>query len=228
MLFRPRYHGFSAAMACLGLLASAASAAVTVFDFEDQAATFTSPPDTIRTGALTSLSMAKNGLTLTVTRDSGRAFDIVANTGNQAQKPADWGERSLDPFFSETPVDALVGTFNAPVSSVSIEFGDYGQDSDGFTLQVFDGPDGSGALLGTNMVPYGNSALPIFGTGYLAAAGIRSIRFTGGSPEFPNSVFYDNIQVSHEAPADAIPEAGSMTLLPGALPMLGLLRRRAR
>jgi len=227
MQFNLRNHRNLAALACLGLVTSAATALspVTTFDLEDQAATFTSPPDVVRPGALTSLTMVKDGLTLTLARDQGASFDIVSNTGTQVNKPEGWGLRSLDPFINETMNDAFIGTFSAPVNGVSVEFGDYGQDADEFILQAYDGPNGTGNLLGTSNVPYGTSAFAIFGTGNVAADGIQSIRFVGGSTAYPHSVFYDNIRVSRGGAA--IPETGSLALLAGGLlPALGFLRRR--
>jgi len=47
-----------------------------------------------------------------------------------------------------------------------------------------------------------------FSTFSIFAADIRSIRFIGGSADFPNSVFYDNLRVT-----DTIPEPTTLLLL---------------
>jgi len=57
-----------------------AQATLVTYDFEDQAAT--SLP---RTGALTSLSITHSGLTVNITREFGKHFDVVANTGGPSE-----------------------------------------------------------------------------------------------------------------------------------------------
>lgn len=201
--------------ACLASLASGASAQL--FDFESASATYADPPGGARPGALTSLSLTNGGLTLTFTRPSS-AFDIVDNTGGQAGKPAGWGVHSLDPFFAETSATPFVLDFSSPVSFVSFEYGDYGQDSDTGSVQAFSGPGGTGALLDSASDAYGLSTFPTVGTLSVSGAGIQSIVFIGGAAGFPHSVFYDNFLVRGSA---AVPEPGAAAGLIAACMALG-------
>src|SRR5207247_5585108 len=48
------------------------------------------------------------------------------------------------------PISGLfIASFSTPVSSVSIDLGDYGQDRDTLSLSAFSGANASGALLGS-------------------------------------------------------------------------------
>src|ERR1035438_7277443 len=123
--------------------AFSAQAASVLFDFEGFTPTFTSPADSTRTGALTSLVMNGGGLTVTISRPGGVAFDLVSNTGDQSGKPSSWGNVSLDPFFDPSNSGWIVD-FSVPVSSFSIQYGDYGQDSDTLTATAFAGVGGTG------------------------------------------------------------------------------------
>ena len=245
---------FSVGVAALGatLLVSGAVAPRTaqaqVFDFEDQAATFTSPPATNRTGAFTSLALVNNGLTLTITRPNNAGFDIVDNTAdNQNEKPAAFGTRSLDPFFDTSGNDpagtgqnGFIGDFSSSVNAVSLDFGDYGGDSDTLTLSAFSGANGTGTLLSTTTINLGTTDFRTstaqfpagFGTASVFASGIQSVTISGTSDAagFNNSVFIDNIRVNASV---AAPEPGSLALLLGAgSPLLaggmafGLRRRK--
>lgn len=195
------------------------------FDFESQPATFTSPPQGTRPGALTSLTMSMSGLSVTITRP-GSQFDIVDNSGNQAGKPASYGSRSLDPFFDSSSNTPFIANFSQNVTSVSIDMGDYGGDIDNLVLEAYSGANGTGTLLASAtgvLIPGGG-----FDTMTLSvtAPGIMSLRFVGGSPSFPNSVFYDNLNVTF-SPQTSVPEPATMVLLgTGLAGLCGAVRRR--
>lgn len=204
------------------LIASGSAHAQTVFDFEDEPFTFNPPED--RPGALSSLVMTKGGITITITRQSGVAFDLVQNIPPQA-KPASWGNISLDPFFNIANGNIFRATFSVPVSFVSIDAGDYGADTDNFLLEAFSGPNSTGTLLDSDtfvLEPDGTNFT--FDTGSVSAEGIRSIQFVGGSTDAPHSMFYDNITVL-TGPLSA-PEPGTLALLSVGVGMSGFLLRR--
>lgn len=87
---------------------------------------------------------------------------------------------------------SILFNFNPPVSFVSIDAGDFGQDSDVMTLTAYSDVDAGGAVVGTDA-----QTLPLnHATGCLglsvSAAGIRSVAITSVSP-FPNSILVDNL-----------------------------------
>ncbi len=201
----------------LGGGSRAAVAAPTVFDFESTATT-SAPGDDA--GALSTLTTAVNGTSLTLTRNGGIHFDIV--NGSTSGFPAVFGSRSLDPFSDpSTPTGYFIGNLSVPVSSVGLDFGDYDGDEDLVTLTGYSGPNGTGTALATNTIDYPRSANFSINNGYgndygtvsVAAAGIESFTLADAST-YPNSLSYDNIAVT---PA-AVPEPATA----------GLLARRSR
>jgi hypothetical protein len=216
------------AILLLSVVAGGAAQADTAnFNFEGQPATFTSPPQGVRPGALTSLTMTVSGLTVVITRPGSR-FDVVDNTAaNQGGKPAAFGARSLDPFFdiNNTP---FVANFSQDVSGISIDMGDYGgSELDTITLEAFSGLDGTGTLLGSTTTTCCGGEAFAFATLSVTVPGIRSIRFIGGSAGFPNSVFYDNL-VATFAPAVATPEPATIALFGTGLIGFAAKRRRRK
>ena len=224
--------------AALCLLLIPASSSAQFFDFEDVPATFISPPDNARPGGYNELSMTKEGLTVTIYRvfsggggfhtNGGSPFDVVLNEGNQGGKPANWGKNSLDPFAGDTLNDQFVADFSKPILAASIQAGDYGADSDFAFMNAFGGLGGGGTFVaGTNMF-LGDAGFPTIAALSLSSTGpIWSLTFGGGSGAGPNSLFWDNLSV-RQAPQTVVPEAGSMVLMCGGIPLLALALRRKK
>ena len=169
----------------------------TVIDFENVEATVI-PPFEFRPGGLVDLFGGR--LNRGVTR-----FDIVTNIGEQT-KPSEFGQHSLDPFFFQQDITPFRYDLNTEegelargiYNTVSITVGDYGDDADTIILQAFSDTD---VLLGET-----TATLPAGGTDFTSTTltvtsqfgeEIDYIKFIGGSPEYPNSVFYDNITLSY-------------------------------
>jgi hypothetical protein len=199
-------------LAGIGFAAPAAADTI-VYDFEDLAATGTS-------GAYTSLSMTVSGVTLTLSRSSGAAFDITDVGG----RPGGWGGRSLDPFSSLPPGDRWVATFSTEVTSLHLEFGDFGGDDDGpVASAVWDGPDLRG-----NQGQGGSFAFPSFGSTNYAGTGLTlDYAEFGSGGSSPNSLYWDNIKVTTATTAaPPVPEPATLVLV--GLGALEFARRRAR
>jgi hypothetical protein len=187
-----------------------------LFDFE-------SLPTTTG-GALTSVSQTVDGVTLTITRESGGHFDIE----DQSAVPdffLAFGTRSLSPLF-DTSDTAFVGNFSSPVDAVSIRaWSDNPTDADTLLFQWFSGPNATGLIgsasmadatkLGTDFVFY------VLGTG---DNGISSIRFIGGNSGSPSSFYFDNVAAIYDV--NATPEPGSVGLVGLGLAACGLLVKR--
>jgi hypothetical protein len=192
-----------------------AVAATVTFDFEELA-----------TGTgLTSITMTKSGITVDIYREGGATFGI-ADLSPFATFPASWGQRTLNPFVGGTGNTAFIANISPGVQGVSLEMGDFGADADDLILEAYSGLDGTGTLLGTatGFLPPGGSTFG-FATLSTTGADIRSIRFIGGSPNFPNSVYYDNLQLT--STDMVIPEPTSLTLLGlGVIGLLGCARRK--
>ena len=170
------------------------------------------------------LTLNQGGLTLTLTREGNGRFDIFNNDA-EPNFPQAWGARSLAPFSAANT--AFVANFSQAVSAVSIEMGDFGQDEDVPLIQAFSGLNGTGTLLGT-----ASSTLAGGTVGFTSVTlsvpfgGILSVRFIGGSPGFPNSVLYDNINVTF-GPTQPVPEPTTMALLGIGLAGMALKKSRA-
>ena len=208
----------------LGLGPVTAEAAPVTFDFE--AETATALP---RTGVFTSLSETNSGVTVTITRASDKHFDIVANIAPSQVKPAAFGLRSLDPFFDSRP-GLFIASFSTPVSSVSIDLGDYGQDRDTLSLSAFSGANASGSA--TDTLAADQTSTFTFRTLSLSAAGIQSITFGGtfssdttSTNDFTNSLFADNLTVNAST---TVPEPATLVLLVSAMPIAALYRQTRR
>jgi PEP-CTERM motif len=208
--------------ALLSLTAGNARADI-VFGFEDQMATSGiggSP------GTYTFLSETVGGLTLSLTRP-GSTFDIFDTTTAPGDFPAAWGNRTLDPFSDFSTATPFVANFSSPISSFAMSYGDFDGDSDTGTIMAYSGLNGTGTLLGSASDVYGDQSLPDqFDTFGVAADGIQSVVFIGGSSAFPNSVYYDNLDVT--VGATVAPEPASLTLLGIGIAGLGLRSWRKR
>jgi hypothetical protein len=198
-----------------------AFADVVTFSFEGLA-------DTGGTGHYTSLSQTVNGVTMTVTRVGGNHFDI-SDLSSFMPSSDGWGSSSLSPF-SDASNSAFIFTFSQTVSAFSVQVGDFDGDSDAQSGTAYSGANGTGSVLGTFGGMWGDGDLgggtpPE--TDSISAAGIESIVFIGGSPDFPNSLYYDNIMVTTSV--SAVPEPSSvLLLLTGAGGFAGMrLRRRS-
>ena len=204
---------FMAGLVALAATAAAADAAPITFNFE-----------AVATGNYASLPMTASGLTATVTRTGGLQFTI----GSYGGVPASWGSRSMENFSfltGGTGNPYNVNFSGAGVSSVSLQFGDFGPSDDDtpVTMQAWSGLNGTGTLLGTDTESWlGSDSFPGFGTlSLLSGTPIRSITFTAGGT-FPNSLFWDNLVVE---PA-AVPEPLSVLVFGGLLAAGGLAVRR--
>lgn len=186
-----------------------------IFDFESQAGT-ESP-----TGALTSLSMTDAGLTMVITRQGGTAFDIVENINSQSGKPASWGRMSLTPFINANG-GAFILDFSTGIDFFTAEAGDYGADSDVISIEAWSGLGGTGTLIAIAAPTYGTAAFPTIATGGGLIGGTAlSIVLKGGSTDFADSLFWDNIQATA-----AVPEPASFAIL--GIGALALLRRKRK
>jgi hypothetical protein len=189
--------------------------AAQIFDFESQSGT-ESP-----VGALTSLSMTNTGLTMTISRQGGTAFDVVENINSQSGKPASWGRMSLTPFIDASG-GAFICDFSTGINFFSVEAGDYGADSDDIVLEAWTGLGGTGTLIGTANNSFGVSAFPtVATTGGVIGGTALSIVMKGGSTDFPNSLFWDNINATA-----AVPEPASFAIV--GVGALALLRRKRK
>ncbi len=178
-------------------------AATIVFDFEDQP---------LATG-LTTLSMTEMGITLTITRQNGSPFSII-DLGPLA--PSGWGARTLSPFADPQSLDPFILSFSPAVTQVSAELGDYGADSDSYSLSLQEpGSPSASGLWGTRDLAVDPSQ-----TVLVSASATSTALLAGGSAAVPSSLFFDNITV------EAIPEPG--TLFPVLCAIGGLAALRIR
>lgn len=197
-------------------VAAFTSANAQLFDFEGEVATGSSA------GGYTTLSMVSGAQTLTFTRAGGTAFDVVENTGSQTGKPASWGMNSLSPFFNVSG-GAFICDFAVGINSFSVDVGDYvPSDDDEVTLSAYSGAGGTGTFLGsiTDSIP-GDSPTFDFRAISMSFGGspaAMSIVMSGGSANFPQSLFWDNISVS------TVPEPTTFAVL--GLGALALRRKR--
>jgi len=195
-----------------------------VFDFESVLPVLSPNPTTV-----SSVSQTVSGLTVTITRTSGAVIDVWDLS--VLSGPASFGFRTLGTFLDLTD-DFFVADFSAPVIGASIAFGDYGGDSDDTVLlEAYSGLGGTGTLLGTSAGSWGIGDFGLGdppGTIAVSASGIQSIKFKGGSTDFPQSLYWDNLTVRvQQQPPGVVPEPGTLAMLAGlGVAGAGLLLRR--
>jgi hypothetical protein len=215
---------YSPFVTCLALSAGAALflsppvANAQTFNFEGQTETG------VFSGGYTTLTETQGGVTFTLVREGGVAFDISNVAGTTG-----FGSRTLSPFSNETSNTAFIGNFSTSLTGVSVAFGDFGADVDILTLQAFSGLNASGTLLGlaSGTLPGTGSAFASNTLTLSGLSGIQSIRFIGGSPNFPNSVYYDNISVTQAV--NPVPEPSEWLAMGMAgTSVMGLMVRARR
>jgi hypothetical protein len=187
---------FSAVIAASSLalaIGSSAQAAPLLFDFEE-----------LSTGSFTSLLMTRSGYNVSVSRTSGINIDINDISG--ASPPAGWGSRTLSPVSSTTTNDGFLFDISAPVQLVSIETADFFQDSDIVSLTAYDSPGGTGTVLDSMTINWGNQGPPAVALLTTSSPSIRSVVARGGSSFAPNSMYWDNLTIDP---------------VPGPLPIMG-------
>jgi hypothetical protein len=237
--------------ALLGVVTSVPAPVLAItFDFEGATATsgwivVPQPPPSTGSdlilnspGALTSLTQTQSGVTMTLGR-GGTEFDVVQPHfifTTAGLWPSSFGNRSLDPFHDKSPAPFLA-SFSQSLTSVSIEFGDSGEDADQFFIKAYSGADGTG-LIRTELVAY-TGAFPFTQTLTLTSAlPFLSIEFMGGfagcfrtcNPLVPpdNSLFYDNITVTPSGSVPAVPIPPAVALFGTGLGLMGLLGWRRK
>lgn len=183
------------------------------FDFEAQPLT--------NSGTYTSLPLTSGGLTMTLSRQGGGAFDV----NSAAPTAPTFGQRSLSPFFASNS-GAFVADFSSDLSFLSVEMGDFApSDEDTLTLDIFSGLGGTGTLLGSTSFFYGSAGFPTTHTLSLSSAtGFRSAVVNGGSQGFPNSVYYDNFI----ARVGGVPEPGTWAMMLLGFGAIGYSSRRRK
>ena len=232
------------------LLCVAPMAQATLITFDDLPATVTSDvndPNTSggkaadRNGALTTLQFIVDGVTVTISRQGGTAFDIIDNTlQSQQGKGPSFGTRSLDPFFS-TVTNPFIIDFSVPVKIVSILGGDFGgYDTDLMAMLAYSGANGTGAIVGSDQKQLQIGQPNTWSQqrfDVAANAGFRSIKFVAagtapgtGSTGF--SIFLDRLYFDRGSttppPDDELDDennSGSPTFLvpePTTVALLGL------
>jgi len=195
-------------------MAGALSAGPITFDLES-----------LGQGDYTTVSSTVGGVTMTITRQSGLTFSITDTSAFSSPGPAAFGTRTLSPF-NDTSNSAFIFTFSSAINSFSIQLGDYAGDFDTWSVTAFNGAGGTGTNLGGTSGTWGNGDFGLGDPAQTAAlnqAGMRSVVVMGGSTDFPNSLYYDNVIVDTTS---NVPEPATLLMIPSGLAALAFLRRR--
>ncbi len=206
-------------VALVGSLAAGIAAGDTiVFDFED----LSGNPNR-SAGDKTALLLVDDGFAALIKRTSGEKFTVWDSSGESM--PEGWGSKHLSPTFNYFKDDYFVMSFSHPVASISIEFGDFGQDQDTAEIHAYADLDGLGDLLGSAYGYLGNSDIsvdPPTRVEFVAGHGemFSSVLFRAGANPFFQSAFMDNIVIETEH----APAPGTLAVL--AVSVVGARRRR--
>lgn len=197
-------------------LAGRAPAASVTFDFESEPAEEN----------VTSMLLVKDGLALTITR-SGITFRV----GQRIGFPPSWGTQALSPWDTQGSAyrpEPFILDFSTPITSATIDMGDFGEDQEVLTVEAYSGLGKTGALLDTDsrtLIPVGKQF--DFFTLSVAANSIGSLAVVGGGQTYPNSVFYDNITVTPVPEPTSLASLGFSLLLGTGIVLAGRWRRIA-
>ncbi len=181
-------------MVLMGSVLTASTRGDVVFGFEDLAGNTDHAA-----GDFTALTVQAEGLFAVITRTSGERFTIWDS--QITDMPDDWGTKHLSPAYNLTEDDYMLMSFSQGVTSVTIEFGDFGQDQDLAELFAYDQLHGQGDQVGYVSGEMGDSDIRYDDSTTLtlnasADHPIWSIRFRGGIDPFYQSTFIDNIRVN--------------------------------
>ena len=206
-------------------LSSSAKAGSALFDFEDQATT--------TQDGLSTLALSNAGVNATLDR-GGQTFGLL-DISNQSGTSA-FGARTLVPGTTGNNVFNV--NFSQPISTVSLQYGDFGAKTDTLTLTAWSGPSGTGTLMGISQINL--PAVPNTFTSQtlsLTTNGAQSVQFDGGaagaSGATDNSVYYDNLAVTTGSTGGGttsvpLPAAAWTAPLGAALALLAAKRLRQR
>lgn len=240
------------ALLTLGLFVSTTAHAIIVtFDTLTPTSGLGSDPEsTDRNGALTELTISfpESDYVVTITRQSGAAFDLINNTHPRQTGKADYfgsdvpsGNQSvfrsisLDPF-SDTSYNGFIFSFNEPINTFSIRAGDFGGDADAVHLYGYTGSNLTGSMVnsGASAISYlfplasDDSAWTDTRVTLTTEQKMWSVLVLGGVSDtsvFLDRVFFDVLPTSPngEFPAFALPDnlddvSNPGTLVTGAIP----------
>lgn len=188
-----------------------------VIDFEQFSAS--------NTEVYSKLDFVQNGVTFSIYRPDNVTFRLT----KVGYIP--FGEVSLSPFNGTGGAginSPFVLEVSAPVRSITVSMGDWGEDADTLKLVGFEGPGLTGRFASSEgSLPTGPNNIFTVADVHLRAPSdigyFRSFTLQGGGASFPNSVFYDNITL---ITASAVPEPSSFLLL--SIAGLGYFIRRRR
>ncbi|MCO8121263.1 hypothetical protein NHH03_05900 [Stieleria sp. TO1_6] len=213
---------FLAFLVLSAVCAQAFAAPTIVFDFEsiDLQGNSNFPitgPISLTEQNLTMTISHENDLEFAFNRRSGLAFNESFGFQAFSTFGDSMGQSRFDP-------GAFILDFDTAIESISVDMGDFGVEADNLLIQGFSSTGGTGLMIDedTGFVPDINGFH--FDTVQISGTGIRSVRIIGGSPDVPNSVFYDNITVE----LSAVPEPGTAVFLIAlaAVSILTQTRRR--
>lgn len=211
-------------LALVGLLFGGAcmtqARADVVFDFESVSG---NPDNTA--GDYRLLNLEVDGVRAVIFRSEGERFTVWDSSGLDV--PATWGRKHLSPVFNFVIDDYLVMSFSEPMSEVSVEFGDYGDDHDLAEMFAFDHLNALGDPIGRVTGEMGDNDMRWDGPTTLTFSAqpgeeIWSIKFRGGEDPFLQSTFIDNIVTKLAVPTPCTLAVLGIACAAGA----GRLRRR--